>query len=170
MINVGDYVRPDSKVVTLLQDNPLRVRLTVPEPDIYAAKMGVSVRFETLGIPGKSFSAVVKFIGGEVREQTRDLVIEAVTDNKDGLLLPGMFVTAYLPIGEEKQPVVPRTAIVSGETEPAVFVVVNGRLQHRLIQTGASLGELVAVASGVSEGEHVVINPPGASADGALVD
>ena len=107
-INVGDYVRPDSKVVTLLSDDPLRVRLTVPEPDIFAAHAGVSIRFETSGLPDKEFSAVLKYIGGEVRPQTRDLVVEALVDNKDGALLPGMFVTAHLPVGEEVLPIVPR--------------------------------------------------------------
>ncbi|HEY3594033.1 MAG TPA: efflux RND transporter periplasmic adaptor subunit, partial [Polyangiaceae bacterium] len=114
-INVGDYVRPDSKVVTLLSDDPLRVRLTIPEPDLFAAHEGVVVRFETLGIPGREFSAVIKYIGGEVRQQTRDLVVEALVDNKDGALLPGMFVTAHLPIGEEKVPVVPKNALLTTE-------------------------------------------------------
>lgn len=170
MINVGDYVRPDSKVVTLLEDDPLRVRLTVPEPAIFAARPGINIRFQTTGLPGKTFEAVLKYIGGEVRAQTRDLVVEAVVENKDGLLLPGMFVTAYLPTGEEKQPVVPKTALVPGESPPALFVVVNGRLQHRLVQLGPAVGDVVAVQNGVSEGEHVVVNPPKTSADGVAVD
>ena len=169
-INVGDYVRPDSKVVTLLSDDPLRVRLTVPERDIFAARAGVSIRFETLGLPDKEFSAVLKYIGGEVRAQTRDLVVEALVDNKDGVLLPGMFVTAHLPIGEEKLPVVPRTAVLMTENEPGVFVVVDGRLQHRLVQTGAVLGDDIVLQSGVKEGENVVIRPDDKSVEGALVN
>ncbi len=169
-INVGDYVRPDSKVVTLLSDDPLRVRLTVPEPDIFAARAGVTVRFETLGIPGKEFSAVLKYIGGEVRAQTRDLVVEALVDNKEGVLLPGMFVTAHLPIGQERLPVVPKSALLTSENQPAVFVVVDNRLQHRLVQTGATLDDGVALASGVKDGERVVIKPDTTSVEGALVN
>ena len=169
-INVGDYVRPDSKVVTLLSDDPLRVRLTVPEPDIFAARAGVSIRFETSGLPDKEFSALLKYIGGEVRQQTRDLVVEALVDNKDGVLLPGMFVTAHLPIGEEKLPVIPKSAVLTTENQPGVFVVVGGRLQHRLVQTGAVLGDDIALQSGVKEGESVVIRPDDKSVEGALVN
>ncbi len=170
MINVGDYVRPDSKVVTLLSDDPLRVRLTVPEPDIFGARAGVVVRFETLGIPGKEFSATLKYIGGEVREQTRDLVVEAMVDNKDGVLLPGMFVTAHLPIGQEQLPVVPKSAVLTTDNQPAVFVVVDNRLQHRLVQTGAVLDDGIALESGVKEGDRVVLKPDNASVEGALVN
>ncbi|HEY4103904.1 MAG TPA: efflux RND transporter periplasmic adaptor subunit [Polyangiaceae bacterium] len=170
MINVGDYVRPDSKVVTLLQDNPLRVRLTVPEPDIFAARAGVNIRFETLGIPGREFNAVLKYIGGEVRAQTRDLVVEAVVDNQDGVLLPGMFVTAHLPVGQEQLPVVPKSAVASSDNQPAVFVVVDNRLQHRLVQTGAVVDDGIALESGVKAGERVVVKPDNSSVEGALVN
>ncbi|HEX3774955.1 MAG TPA: efflux RND transporter periplasmic adaptor subunit [Polyangiaceae bacterium] len=170
MINVGDYVRPDSKVVTLLSDDPLRVRLTVPEPDIFAARAGVNVRFETLGIPGKEFNAVLKYIGGEVRAQTRDLVVEAIVDNKDGVLLPGMFVTAHLPIGQERLPVVPKSSLLTSDNQAAVFVVVDNRLQHRLVQTGAVLEDGVALESGVKEGERVVVKPDNSCVEGALVN
>ncbi len=73
-VHVGEYVRPDTKVVILLADDPLRLRLTVPEGDIFAVKEGLKVRFSTAGIPDHDFQATLKFIGGEVREQTRDLV------------------------------------------------------------------------------------------------
>jgi membrane fusion protein (multidrug efflux system) len=99
MIHVGDYVHPDTKVVTLLSDDPLRLRLTVPEPDIFAVKTGTMVRFDTLGVQNRSFQGEIKFIGGEVRAQTRDVVVEAMVDNHDGVLLPGMFVTAHLATG-----------------------------------------------------------------------
>jgi membrane fusion protein (multidrug efflux system) len=170
LVHVGDYVRPDTKVVTLLADDPLRLRLTIPEGDIFAVREGLEVRFETAGIPGRNFHATVRFIGGEVRAQTRDLVVEAIVENHDGALLPGMFVSAHLSTGQAKLPVVPKTTLVSAPTSQTVFVVDGDRVHQRVVQPGAPLGDDVAILDGVKEGDHVVLNPSNALTDGALVD
>jgi membrane fusion protein (multidrug efflux system) len=169
-IHVGDYVRPDTKVVTLLADDPLRLRLTVPERDIFAVKEGLKVRFETAGLPNRTFQATVKYIGGEVRPQTRDLVVEAIVDNHEGALLPGMFVSAHLATGQAQLPVIPQRALVDARTTPSVFVVEGDRMHQRLVQTGAPLGDGIAVLEGVKAGDRVVVNPSNGMSDGALVD
>ena len=170
MVHVGDYVRADTKVVTLLADDPIRIRLTVPEPDIASAKEGVVVRFETVAVPGREFAATLKYIGREVRAQTRDVVVEGVVDNKDGALLPGMFATAHLAVGQQKRPVVPKRAIQTSDTGQSVLVVVGNRLQQRLVQTAVTIGDDVAIASGISAGDRVVVDPSSAAVDGALVE
>ncbi|MDB4987668.1 MAG: putative Co/Zn/Cd efflux system rane fusion protein [Myxococcaceae bacterium] len=169
-VHVGDYVRPDSKVVTLLADDPLRLRLTVSEHDIVAVKPGTEVRFETSGIPDRTFRATIKYIGGEVREQTRDLVAEALVDNHDGALLPGMFVTAHLATGVSELPVLPKNALVAGATTPNVFVVEGDRLRQRIVQVGPPVGDELSILDGIRVGEHVVLDPSNTLSDGALVD
>jgi membrane fusion protein, multidrug efflux system len=168
-IHVGDYVVPSSKVVTLLADDPLRLRLTVPETKIASVKAGLAVRFETAGVPDRSFQAVIKFLGGEVREQTRDMVIEAIVDNHDGVLLPGMFVTAHLATGLQQLPVVAKEALVSGATQ-SVFVRDGDRVRQRLVQLGPPVGEQLSILDGLRAGDKVVLNPSKELSDGALVD
>jgi membrane fusion protein (multidrug efflux system) len=160
-VSVGDYVHADTRVATLLVDDPLRLQLTVPEPSVGFVKEGVVVSFETVSRPGKMFKATIKFLGGEIRAATRDLVVEAVCDNSDHQLLPGMFVTAHLPTGEETVPVVPKSAIVRVDTSDTVFVVVDGRLQQRVIQSGPANGAFVAA---------LVTDPSPQTVDGAEVD
>ena len=168
-VHVGDYVRADSKVVTLLADDPLRLRLTVPESDIFAIKPGLEVRFETSGLPDRSFQAIIKFIGGEVRERTRDLVVEAIVDNHDGALLPGMFVTAHLATGVSDLPVVAKHALVLGATAPSLFIVDGDRVRQRMVQLGPPSGELLSILDGIKPGDRVVLNPSNKLPDGTLV-
>jgi membrane fusion protein (multidrug efflux system) len=168
-VHVGDYVMPSSRVVTLLSDDPLRLRLTVPESDIGSVKTELAVRFESAGVPDREFQATVKYIGGEVREQTRDMVIEAIVDNHEGILLPGMFVTAHLATGVRDLPVVPKQALLTGTT-PSVFVLDGERVRQRLVQLGPPQGELLSILDGVRVGEKVVLNPAKQLSDGALVD
>lgn len=71
-VNVGDYVKDDSKVATVLVDNPLRLRLTVPEANIAAAHAGVVVTFDSVALNGQAFSATIRYVGREIRENSRD--------------------------------------------------------------------------------------------------
>jgi RND family efflux transporter MFP subunit len=168
-INVGDYVQASSKVVTLLSDNPLRLRLTVPESSIAAIKPNLEVRFETASVPNREFKGSIKYIGGEVREQTRDLIVEAIVDNSDGALLPGMFVTAHIATGASELPVVPKKALVAGST-PSVFIVEGDRARQRILQLGPPTGDELSVIDGIKPGDRVVMNPSNKLADGALVE
>jgi membrane fusion protein, multidrug efflux system len=169
-VTVGDYVHSDTRVVTLLVDDPLRLKLTVPEPSIGFVKEGVIVTFETVSRPGRVFQATVKYLGGEVRQSTRDLVVEALSDNPDHALLPGMFVTAHLPIGQETVPVVPKSAIVRVDTSDTVFVAIDGRLEQRVIQDGPVVGDMMAALDGVKKDENIVVKPSPQTVDGADID
>lgn len=166
-VSVGDYVRPDTHVVTLLVDDPLRLQLTIPEPSIGHVKEGVTVTFETVSRPGQTFQATVKYLGREVRQTTRDLVVEAVSQNTDHKLLPGMFVTAHLATGEQTVPVVPKSATLRVDVNDTVFVVVGGHLEQRVIQEGAVVGDVVAVLDGVKKDDKVVVHPTAQTVDGA---
>jgi RND family efflux transporter MFP subunit len=169
-VSVGDYVRPDSKVVTLLAIDTLRLRLSVPERALAAAHEGCVVAFETVSLPGHVYTGTIRYVGREVRETTRDMIDEAVVDNQEGALVPGMFVTAHLPIGEANRPVVPKSALVARDPAQAVFVVAEGRLQERVVETGAAVDESVAVLDGVKKGDRVVVHPTPEMLDGMNVE
>jgi membrane fusion protein (multidrug efflux system) len=169
-VNVGDYVHDDSKVATVLVDNPLRLRLTVPEANISAARAGVVVTFDSVALAGQAFPATIRYVGREIRENSRDLVVEAIAQNDQGLLVPGMFVTAHLPVGMHNQAVVPRKAVVDTDSSLSVFVIVKGHLEQRVVQTGAVLGDDVAITDGLSKGERVVTSPTPETVDGVRVE
>lgn len=168
-VHVGDYVHPDTRVVTLLVDDPLRLELTIPEANISSVHQGTVVTFRSVSRPGRTFTAQVKYLGGEVREATRDLVVEAVTDNPDRALLPGMFVTADIPVGEVMAPVVPEKALVHRDDNTVVLVVVSGHIEEHIVQTGATVGGQIAITDGVKTGDVVVVSPPPNATDGVEV-
>jgi RND family efflux transporter MFP subunit len=122
-------------------------------------KEGAGVTFSVPAYPERSFAGTVRFVGAAVRETTRDLIAEAVVENADRALRPGMFATVSLITGEAPAPVIPRSAILEKEGLHHVFVVVEQRLEERVVQTGAQVGDLVAVTRGVQRGDHIVTKP-----------
>jgi membrane fusion protein (multidrug efflux system) len=168
-VSVGDYVQPSSKVVTLLVDDPLRLRLSVPEPAIPYAKEGTEVRFKVLSVPDREFTGRIKYVGREVRPTTRDLIDEAIVDNHERLLLPGTFVTAELPTGKVTQALVPKSALIESGSEQTVFAIVDKRLEQRAVHTGMTIDDRVAVSEGLKKGDRVVLNPKPDLKDGSPV-
>jgi membrane fusion protein (multidrug efflux system) len=169
-VSVGDYVQPSSKVVTLLDDDPLRLRISVPEPAIPFAAEGTQVTFRTLSGGDPPLTATIKYVGHEVRPTTRDMIVEAVVDNRAHALLPGTFVTVQLPTGASPQPIVPDSALVAAEGGSTLFVVQDGRLEQRAVRLGAKVEGGLAVLEGLHRGERVVLKPAADLQDGASVE
>ncbi|HXU83265.1 MAG TPA: efflux RND transporter periplasmic adaptor subunit [Polyangia bacterium] len=167
-VSAGEYVRPDSRVVTLVDVDSLRVELTVPEADVTQIKQGMTVEFRTAA-NGRLVRGRVRYVGPAVRKQTRDAVIEAVVDNAGHDLRPGMFVTAELALGQQTLPAVPETAVRAEGTLRHVFLVQAGRLEDRLVQVGEAREGLVPVVSGLKPGEQVVADLTPEVRDGARV-
>jgi membrane fusion protein, multidrug efflux system len=170
-VTAGEYVRVDSVIATLVDVDSLKVELTVPERDVPLVQQGMPVTFKTAAGEGEhTYVGKIQYIGPSVRQQTRDTVVEAVVENQDHNLRPGMFVTAKMALGEQTLPGVPETAVRAEGTQRHVFVEVGGRLEDRLVQVAdASKGGLVPVVDGVRTGERVVAQLTPAVRDGARV-
>jgi membrane fusion protein (multidrug efflux system) len=169
-VSVGEYVRPDTKIAHLVDIDPLRLELTIPEQNMGAVKKGQTVSFQVAAFPNQTFTGTVSYIGPAVRNATRDLVFEAVVSNKDKLLRPGLFATARLDLGKQPLPVVPKTSLRQDGESTRAFAIVDKHLEERLVQTGPEEGGKVAILNGLKAGDHIVANPTDKHADGQDVE
>lgn len=168
-VSPGEYVRPDSKVVSLVDVDSLRVELTVPEADVGFIKQGMTVDFRTASDDSKVHQGRIRYVGPSVRRQTRDAVVEAVVKNDGRVLRPGMFVTARVALGDQTLPAVPAAAIKADGTLRHVFAVAGNRLEDRLVQVGDTHEGQVPIVSGLKAGEKVVAQITPEVRDGARV-
>ena len=102
----------------VVEIDPLRLELTVPEAAVGTLARAKEVVFEVAAFPGESFHGRVRYVGPAVRRQSRDLLVEAVVANPQRRLLPGMFATARLVLGSEPRPVVPADRRSSARPRP----------------------------------------------------
>lgn len=171
LVSAGEYVRPDSKVVTLTDLDTLRLELTVPEASLAAVREGGALTFTVPAYADRTFEGTVRFVGGAVRETTRDLVAEAIVDNEDRALRPGMFATVSLLTGEEPSAVLPRSALIAKEGGTFhVLAVVDHRIEERVVQAGTAKGDDVAIVRGVAPGDEVVARPSAELRNGQATD
>ena len=170
-VNPGEYVRPENQVASVVQLRPLRLELSVPESALANFGVGAEVAFSVAAYPQETFTGRIRFLGATVRRATRDLLVEAVVDNRDERLRPGMFAVAEVKLGEVTKPVVPKAALRTDERAGTdrLFVVKDGRVEERLVETGTTQGDRVAIETGVAAGERVVLSPAAEVRDGIRV-
>lgn len=168
-VNVGQYVQPTMKVVSLYTPDPLRLELTVPEANIAGVQPEQSVTFTVSAFGDTTFTGTVKFVSPNVRPTTRDLVVEALCPNPELKLKPGMFAVARLETEDKPLLTVPSHAVVKQGELSRVFAVVDRRVEERIVQTGSERGGITAILVGIKPGEHVVVSPGPDVRDGAAV-
>src|SRR5712671_3587839 len=168
--DVGEYVSPQQKVATVVNLNPLRVRIDVPEQAIPQVRTGESVSVSVSGYPDRNFAGRVARVSPNVTASSRTLTIEADVENPKAELKPGQFATVRILLPQTGSAVlVPQRALrtISGSTY--VFVIKNGHVEQRLVQPGQTEGDLVELKSGVAADEVVATSNVDQLSDGAAV-
>jgi membrane fusion protein, multidrug efflux system len=169
-VEAGEYVRQDTKVVSLVAVATLRLELTVPEASIAAVKVGGALTFTVPAYADRVFNGTVRYVSPAVREATRDLAVEAEVDNADRALFPGMFAAIELHTGEAPAPVAPAAALLLKDGTTRVFAVVDRRLEERVVQRGVTSDGQVALLRGVHAGDKLVLGPTEALLNGQAVE
>jgi len=168
--DIGEYVSPQQKVATVVNLNPLRVRIDIPEQAIPQVHPGESVSVSVSGYPDRSFAGRVARVSPSVTAASRTLTIEADVENPKAELKPGQFATVRILLPQTEAAVlVPQRALrtISGSTY--VFVIKNGHAEQRLVQPGQAEGDLVELKSGVAADEVVATSNVDQLSDGAAV-
>jgi RND family efflux transporter MFP subunit len=168
--DVGEYVSPQQKVATVVNLNPLRVRIDVPEQAIPKIHTGESVSVSVSGYPDRNFAGRVARVSPNVTASSRTLTVEADVENPRAELRPGQFATIRILLPQSEPAVlVPQRALrtISGSTY--VYVIKNGHAEQRLVQAGQTEGELVELKSGVAADELVATSNVDQLSDGITV-
>jgi membrane fusion protein (multidrug efflux system) len=170
LVSTGDYVTRGMKIATVVRIDPVRVELTVPEQYLSLVTVGQLVRLTVDAYPEEVFTAKVRFVSPALKKDQRALTVEAVAQNADNRLKPGLFATALL-----QQPaaapalLVPASAVETVAGTSRVYVIGGTKVEERIVTIGEKLGDRLELASGVKPGERVAANPRGKLADGARV-
>ena len=165
-VDVGEFVRADSRVVTIVSIDTLRLELAVPEAQASKLKEDAQVSFKVATFPDRRFTGKIRFVSGAIRAATRDLVAEALVDNADRALMPGMFADVDLEIGSRKAPGLPKESVFEKDGRSRAFFVVDGRLEERVLSTLPDVGAMVPVLKGAKIGDAVAVGDLKALANG----
>lgn len=156
-ITLGERVDPSRKVFSIVNLNPIWVMVDVYQEQIPSVKQGQTVIITT---PSKeTLRGKISSVGSVVDDATKTLHVRIVTENPDGLLRPGMFVTAQIVIGsKEKQAlIVPDSAVMKDGNESFVYIKTGDSFKPQPVKVGLVAGDEVEILEGVKLQDQIVL-------------
>jgi RND family efflux transporter MFP subunit len=160
MIQAGTSSQTQAMPVVTLSDNS-RLRLVIPVPESAVSRIhtggAVELRVEAVH---KTLTGTVARFADRLDTDTRTMRVEVDVDNPDFSLVPGMYADASLVLDEATHVVVaPVEAVDQSEGTVARVVLVNAnhQVEPRDVTLGIQSGDRVEIASGVAEGDLVVV-------------
>ena len=168
-IKPGNFVQINTPIFRIVDTSRLEATLNVPERELETLKSGLPVKLQVDALPGKTFEGTVDRVAPVVDAGSGTFrVICAFAGG--GLLQPGMFGRMRIDYDQRANAlVVPRTALLDDEGDPAVFAVRNGKAVRVPVTLGYLDGAWAEVKKGIGLGEQVVVAGKTALRDGSVV-
>ncbi len=155
-VAAGTYVQVGDSVVTLIRDDPLRFRGTVPE--IYASRIAIGQRVRIKTAQGPTLPEVpITRISPGIDPLSRSLLFEALIPNENHSIQAGQFAQGEVLLDQTRQIIaLPDSAIVQFAGTQKVWKVVDGKAIEASVETGDKQNGLVEILSGVEVGDLVL--------------
>jgi membrane fusion protein, heavy metal efflux system len=156
--NPGLNIDPSAPLFTVTDLSDVWVVADLYERDFATVGLGSPVTITTAAYPGLELRGRVNYIDPQVQAETRTAKLRAEVANGAGRLRLGMFVDVSIA-GRSARAVimVPKTAVQTMGTQSVVFVSPGaGRFAPRIVTPGDTVGNEIAISSGLDAGDMVV--------------
>ena len=138
------------------------VRVFVQVPQLYAAgiRVGMEAPTSVREMPGRVFAGKVARTANELDPGTRTLRTEVDIANPDNALLAGMYAQVSFDVRRLDQPLlVPSTAVLFDAEGTRVALVREDAIRWTKVEVDADLGDRLAIAAGLRDGDVVAAMP-----------
>lgn len=157
-VDLGAQVSSDTVLTRLENLSPMLVEFQVPEQFFSIARPGLAAEATTPAWPGKTFTASLSEIDTSIDPVSRTFRVRAQMPNEDGALASGMFMRLSLQLSSDGVVMIPEQSITMEEGTPFVFVVKDGKVERRDVQTGGREPGWVQITNGLTLGEEIVVS------------
>ena len=155
-VNLGQYVRANSPLLTLVKINPIRLRLEIPERMAPWVKNGQIADVYVEAFENRRFQGKIWRISPTVEQTKRTFIAEALIENEAGELKPGSYARARVPTQKmERIKLVPTTAIAYVLGTNKAYVVKGDTIDARDVKIGDRFEREIEIIEGIEEGEQV---------------
>lgn len=155
-VSVGSYISPATRIASLQEMDPIKIDFSIPERHLTRVSIGDRILFSVQGIDS-TFTGEVYAIEPRIDTQTRTLQIRALSPNPDILLFPGAFATITLIMEQiDNALMVPAIAVIPELNAQKLFVLNDGKVEERRVQTGIRTSEKVQILDGIERGDLVL--------------
>ena len=158
-VEVGTVVATNTPIFTIIDISTLKLKVNVPENEVFKIHTGEEVQMKTEVYGGVTFTGKISNINDKADEAHTYLVEIKIPNSKDHPLKAGMFARViFNSVTKDESIVIPREALLGSIQNPQVYVVENNVAKVRNIVVGNDAGNLLEITQGLSVGDIVVTN------------
>ena len=169
LIDVGNLVDANSgTLATITSVDPIEVSFYMGEKDLIEDREkglisddSAALTIKLVMADGKPYDKAgsVTYIGTQVEQASDTIELHATFANPDNILIPGQFVNVIVEDADPKATlVVPQSAVQLDGKGHFVYVVdAQNKIERRDLKLGRQAGSVWEVASGLEEGDKVVV-------------
>jgi len=173
-VDPGQTVAPGTPVFSIVELNPVKVRVAVPEAEIGKVLQGAAAEVSAPSLDGRRFAGKVAIIGVAAEPASRTYTVKILVPNPGPVLLAGMVAEARI-FGPAKihALTIPAEAVVpdpQGAPNVYVYSAERKRVYARRIEVGQPVGKEVEIRSGLRGDEEIVVGGQQKLREGSLVE
>ena len=169
-IKRGQMVAVNQETFRITNTNELVAYLQIPQTELAKFQVGHDAVLEVDSMPTSEFEGEIIRLSPTIDSRNGTFRATVLIDNAEGDLAPGMF--ARFTIAWERHEnamLIPSVAVVREDEQTLVYVVADGAVERRIIDTGIESDGRVEVLGGLTDDEQIVVVGHGALRDGSRV-
>jgi membrane fusion protein, multidrug efflux system len=166
-VNIGQMINSGQQVVQLQALDSVYVDFALPQQRIAQLKPGLEVHVTTDALADRQFSGKLTAINPAIDVVTRNVTLQAILENKDHALRPGMFAKVEVVLPEQHRTlIIPGSAVSYAPYGDSVFVIEKKKdektgqetqmIRQQFVRIGEARGDFVSVTTGLKPGQIIV--------------
>lgn len=157
-VQVGALVSPGMSLATLQEQGSVKIQFSVSEKYLPLLQSGNTIFFSTQIADSMTARIVATEPGVDLA--SRNITVQAIADNPNGILRPGMSAKVYFKTStnEAKSIILPTQSLIPGGNGYNVFVVKHGVAKITPVTISNRNEEEATIVSGLNHGDTVMVS------------
>ncbi len=158
-VELGAMTSTGATTYRVVNLDTMKVILGIPQTAIGRVQEGGPVRITVAALGDRTFDGYVRYISPQAEETTGAFPVEVhLTNTPDMSIRAGMSARCRLILDNSSlQFVVPGNAVVARDGKEHVYRIRDGIARLTEVKTRETFGSLVAVETGLTEGDTIVV-------------
>ena len=170
---VGEFATVQDKIATLYDTVKVFLEMGIVEKDIDKIALGQDVSVTVDAYSGAVFTGTTDYVYPIIEGKSRTLTVKVGIENKDAMLLPGMFARGMITVAEFYDVLVIPSMSLNKTDEGTYKVFVadeSNQVSSREVQVAYITTDYAVIESGLYEGDLVASDTPQELKDGMPVN
>jgi len=123
-VNTGTFAETGKPLMQIIDNSKIHCDLTVYEKDLFKVQINQKVNFILTNQNNQPIQGKIYGINKSFEDDSKGIVVHAIIEGANTYkLIPGMYVTALIDVGNQKTLAAPVDALVRSEGKDYIFIV-----------------------------------------------